>query len=682
MTYILSNIETLGHGAHSAGRRAALVGLLGVLVGLAVPAAAGESLAQLEEQALKAAVASVSPSVVRIETVGGLERVGDVLIGTGATTGLVVSADGYIVSSAFNFAQKPDSILVTLPDGSRTAARLVATDFDRKLVLLKVSPAAPLAVPAMVPERAMRVGQWALAVGRTFDPEHPSLSVGIVSALGRIWGKAIQTDAKVSPSNYGGPLVDISGRVLGVLVPLAPEVGSDVAGVDWYDSGIGFAVPLEHVLQILPRLKAGHDLKPGILGVGLKSSDIFAQPAEIAACRVNSPAYKAGIKAGDTIVEADGQPVTRQAQLKTVLGSHYAGDQVALVLLRGKEQIKVEATLTDKLEPYEYPFLGLLPIRPIKDKPAGLVVRYVYPDSPAAAAGLKAGDVVRGLAGKPVASAGALNDLLRDMAPEEKVELEVLRDGQAEKLSITSGHLPEEIPGKLPPAHAELPPAGDKPAENAQPADKPRTGKLSLKLPEFENGCLAYVPANYNPDTPCGLVVWLHPAGGLKEDELIERWRTACETDGLILLAPKSADPAHWQPAEHKFIRRMMQEILDSYQVDPTRVVMHGQEGGGAMAWLAGFAHRDLVRAIAVIDAPLPSLVQLPENDPMHRMAVYTTRPQIDLGGALRSVNTGITRLRERKFPVTVQPLGLRGQYLGEAEFAGLLRWIDALDRL
>src|SRR5439155_23501610 len=110
------------------------------------------------------------------------------------------------------------------------------------------------------PQADIHVGQWAIAVGRTYEGDRPNLSLGIVSAVGRIWGKAIQTDAKISPSNYGGPLVDISGRVTGVLVPLVPEGNNEIAGVEWYDSGIGFAVPLAHIMNVLPRLKEGHDL--------------------------------------------------------------------------------------------------------------------------------------------------------------------------------------------------------------------------------------------------------------------------------------------------------------------------------------------------------------------------------------------------------------------------------------
>ena len=124
-------------------------------------------------------------------------------------------------------------------------------------MLLKVDVEEKLPVPEAVPESEIHVGQWAIALGRTFDTAQPNMSVGIVSGLNRIWGKAMQTDAKISPSNYGGPLVDIRGRVLGVLVPLSPDKHEDVAGVEWYDSGIGFAVPLAHVNTVLPRLSEG-----------------------------------------------------------------------------------------------------------------------------------------------------------------------------------------------------------------------------------------------------------------------------------------------------------------------------------------------------------------------------------------------------------------------------------------
>ena len=103
---------------------ASVLGFTCLLLAPSAPAAQ-DDLVALEDQAVKAAVAKIAPSALRIETVGGLERVERVLVGTGATTGLAVSPDGYIISSAFNFIQQPSSILVTLPSGKRAAAQIV-----------------------------------------------------------------------------------------------------------------------------------------------------------------------------------------------------------------------------------------------------------------------------------------------------------------------------------------------------------------------------------------------------------------------------------------------------------------------------------------------------------------------------------------------------------------------------
>src|ERR1043165_2652939 len=113
---------------------------------------AQDDLPSQEEAAIRAAVEKVAPSVVKIETIGGLERVGKVLVNTGPTTGLVVDAEGYLISSAFNFIQQPSSILVTLPSGARAPAQIVARDYSRMLVLLKVNTSEKLAPPVATPK--------------------------------------------------------------------------------------------------------------------------------------------------------------------------------------------------------------------------------------------------------------------------------------------------------------------------------------------------------------------------------------------------------------------------------------------------------------------------------------------------------------------------------------------------
>ena len=306
------------------------------------------SLDSQEQLAIHRAVTIASPSVVRIETIGGLEQIGQLLLGDGPTSGVVVSADGYILSSAFNFVRQPTSILVTTPSGKRAAAKIVARDRSRMLVLLKVNSEESFPLPQLASRKELQVGQWAIAIGRTLSRDSANISVGIISATNRIWGKAIQTDGKISPVNYGGALVDIEGRVTGILVPLSPQgQSSELAGSEWYDSGIGFAIPITDVLPHLEKMKQGEDLHAGLLGITLKGSDIYADPPEIAAVQPKSPASEATLKAGDRITRIDGMEIVRHAQLKHALGPHYAGDKIRIEILREGKSISLEATLTD-----------------------------------------------------------------------------------------------------------------------------------------------------------------------------------------------------------------------------------------------------------------------------------------------------------------------------------------------
>ncbi|MFW6170573.1 MAG: trypsin-like peptidase domain-containing protein, partial [Planctomycetota bacterium] len=166
---------------------------IGLLLSLNTVSWAQEDLTALEEQAVRAATERVAPCVVRVEALGGVEQYQGKLLGTGPTTGVIVSEDGYILSSAFGYVGKPSSILVTLPSGERTAAELVARDHSRMLVLLKVAADEKLPVPSIVPRDQLHVGQWSIAVGRTYSSSFPNVSVGILSAKNRIWGKAVQT---------------------------------------------------------------------------------------------------------------------------------------------------------------------------------------------------------------------------------------------------------------------------------------------------------------------------------------------------------------------------------------------------------------------------------------------------------------------------------------------------------
>ena len=660
------------HARYSCLVRGAI--LSACLISAAISGYAADDLEALEERAFRAAVDRVAPSVVRIETIGGSSRLGKVEFGTGPTTGLVVSGDGHILSSAFNFLNRPSSILVQLADGTRSAARLVATDHNRMIVLLKIEAGRSLAVPQFAPRDKVRVGHWSIAVGRAFDSGRPSVAVGIVSAVDRVWGKAIQTDAAISPNNYGGPLVDIRGRVTGLIVPMSPMSRNQTAGLEWYDSGIGFAVHGEDLAEIVARLKKGEDLRPGVIGISFGDPSVPTAEAVILASRPNSPAREAGLKANDRIVEIEGREIARAADVMRELGRRYAGDRIRLAVLRGDARIECEATLVARLEPYEHPFLGVLPMRAEADKSseagAGVAVRYVFANSPAAKAGIVVGDRILKLDGKPIKNRDQFDGVICAFKPGDEAELEISRGDQVSTKSVTLGSLPEDVvPGPLPEAVA------NRPKERA--ADAP-TGTSEIRLPEFENRAVVYVPPSYHSSVPHGVVIWLHASGGLEREKLIAGWKPHLDGHDLILLAPMAGDGDAWRPAELEFVVKSLERIRSTYTVDRSRTVASGFQGGGAMAFLAAFENRKLIGGVAAVDAPVPG--KAPENEPVDRLAFYLGK--VAEGRYADRVSAAIAELRSMKYPVTARDLDAATPGLSAEELTRLVRWIDTLDRL
>jgi S1-C subfamily serine protease/predicted esterase len=670
----------------------------------------------------------VAPSVVLIETTGGSERVGkgDRLVrrGTGPTTGVVVAADGYVITSAFNFANRPTAITVSVPGRKeRFLGKVVATDHSRLLTLLKID-ATDLPVPQPVPGAEVRIGQTAIALGRTLDqnPDHsPSVSVGIVSATQRIWGRCLQTDAKVSPVNYGGPLVAGDGRVLGILVPASPTGDGETAGFEWYDSGIGFAVPFDHVLQVLPRLRAGKDLRRGLLGIRPKGDDQYSVAPTITTVSPESPAAKAGIKPGDVVVAVDGHPVVNHAQMLHRLGPKYDGDTVSIKVKRGDEELAFDdLVLMGGEPPYRHPFIGIAPVR--DDPELGVAVRAVWPDSPAAVAKLQPGDRI--LKVKPPGAAKALPFSGRDQLLEaldaipagSEVQLEVKKGDKAETVTLKLAPLPETVPAqvtgeatakqalaprKQPPA--ERPPglpgipqmpgqpkekdkaapkkAAPKVEEKKEEPKKVETGLMTRPSPSRDREYWIYVPPNYDPNVSHALVVWLHAAGqgGKDAKDLVEIWRAACEQQHLILVGPKSNNDAGWLASEAEQVQEVAREVLGQYTIDRQRVIAHGLGVGGQMAYYLAFNARDLVRGAAVSGAALASSPR--ENLAGQRLSFF-----IVAGGkdpAAKDIAAAKPALNEKRFPVVFREVADMGkEYLDRPTFEELVRWIDSLDRL
>ena len=620
-------------------------------------ARAAPELGELEQQAFQAAVARIAPCVVQIETVGGDPKSS---LAAGPTTGLILTPDGYVVSSAVPFLERPATVLVRLPGASRRAAKLVAVDHSRMLALLKVDAPQPLPTPEVAPAASFHVGQWTIAVGRTFDVDRPNLSVGILSAVGRIWGKALQTDAAVSASNYGGPLVDVAGRAMGVIAPLAPQGDAGHSGVEWYDSGIGFAVPLEDVYRVLPQWKQGADLRAGLLGVSVRSSAIFTDPMVIGSCHPNGPARKAGFKPGDQIIEILGQKVDRGAQFKQLLGPHYAGERIHVAALRGKTRIERDVQLVAELPPYVHPALGILPLRDPSDKSRpGLGVRWVEPGGPAAKAGVQSGDRLLRAADRPVNDRGQLLAIVSEMSSGDALSLAVERQGKTLALSVTLGPLAAST------STAELPPAQQAASTAAAPGATTR-----LKIPELPHEIWVYAPQQRTPSRACGLVVYVHGAEGVVPAQLIARWKAVCDRDGLLFAAPQAADKKQWKPTELAVLEKLLAQLDSQYTIDPDRVVVCGSGAGAQLALTAAFRFRDRVRGAALVDAN--AALRPPENDPAYRQTFFFVRP----GAAAKRA---VEALRKQKFPVAVKE---SAPGAADGAIAEMARWIDMLDRI
>lgn len=254
----------------------------------------------------------------------------------GRTTGVVIRSDGWIVVSRFALNLDPTTVLVTVPGRGTFRAERVGEDTSRGIALVKI-PASDLPVPTLLHPDAVQVGQWACALGRTFAVDEPTVHLGIVSAKRRLFGRALQIDAYTSPANYGGPVIDLEGRLLGIAVPLSPSGRN--AGVEWYDSGIGFATTLADIEPLLARMQDGAILQRGWLGVQLDPS--FLGPgAKIASISESGAAAKAGVKAGDVVTAVDGIAVKNGPHLQMLVNARLGGDFVSLQVQRGDEALR------------------------------------------------------------------------------------------------------------------------------------------------------------------------------------------------------------------------------------------------------------------------------------------------------------------------------------------------------
>jgi putative serine protease PepD len=286
--------------------------------------------------------AQASPAVVSVRTPSG------------SGTGFLVDRDGTLVTNAHVVGNSDRVVVKFGQDGRSIDGEVVGSDASSDLAVVHIDPgSAPRnAKPLQFADsRQVRVGDTAIAIGNPFGLDRTATE-GIVSGIGReikapngfSIDEVIQTDAPINPGNSGGPLLDETGRVIGVNSQIA------TAGASQGNVGIGFAVPSNTVREVVPRLKNGDRIARPWLGVETSDPTDPTAPsgAEVQSVTSGGPAASAGVEPGDVITEIDGQQVGDSSDVARIINGKKPGDHVELRIDRAGQDIRLAAALGNR----------------------------------------------------------------------------------------------------------------------------------------------------------------------------------------------------------------------------------------------------------------------------------------------------------------------------------------------
>jgi len=376
-------------------------------------------------------------------------------------SGVIVSPDGYILTNR-HVIEGVNRVVVALWNDQRFEAKVVGSDEVTDIAVLKIEPSNVRLVPATLGDSdKVRVGDWAIAIGNPFGLRQ-TMTVGIISAIGRRPGEAgaeigytefIQTDAAINPGNSGGPLCNIRGEVIGINTAISSPTGGNV--------GIGFAIPINTAKFVMEQLITRGKVVRGWLGVELQEvSDLddptalgLKEPRGAVIVRVlpNSPAEKAGLKPQDVIVEFNGIPIRNIPHLQSLVGRTTPGTTVPVKIVRGGKEIIVQVTLGERTPEVvaeaqrEAEWRGMVvgeltdELRQQLDVPKdvkGIVVLAVRPNSPAARAGIRQGDIITVIANQEITSVADFVRVTRTLRENRSAPVTLRRGGSMTMLVV------------------------------------------------------------------------------------------------------------------------------------------------------------------------------------------------------------------------------------------------------
>jgi Do/DeqQ family serine protease len=275
---------------------------------------------------------------------------------SGLGSGVVVSGEGYILTN-YHVIEGADEIEVSLNDGRKFKAKVIGTDPESDLSVLKIGADGKLPAITFAAPDSLRVGDVVLAVGNPFGVGQ-TVTSGIVSALGRThlgintFENFIQTDAAINPGNSGGALVDAGGNLVGINTAIFSQSGGSM--------GIGFAIPVSLAKSVMEQIIRTGTVTRGWVGVEVQEvtpelAETFRLPstsgALIAGVMRGSPADKAGVKPGDLLVAIDGKPVTDAQVMLGLIAALAPGQSSRFNLRRDGREVDLAITIGKRPQP-------------------------------------------------------------------------------------------------------------------------------------------------------------------------------------------------------------------------------------------------------------------------------------------------------------------------------------------
>ncbi len=279
-------------------------------------------------------------------------------------SGFIISPDGYILTND-HVAGNATKIIVTTTDGSQYDAKLVGTDRNSDVSLLKID-GKHLPFLTLGNSDDLSVGEWAIAMGNPFGlfsiNDKPTVTVGVVSNTGvnlgleqgRNYRNMIQTDAAISSGNSGGPLLNANGEVIGMNAVIKSTAGNYEGEMG--SIGLGFAIPINRIKDVIDRLRAGESLNHNIGDLGMAFMDVNEDAKDyfhltrdegvvIRAIGRDGFADRAGFRAGDLVVGLDKETIKSTSGLQSSLADHEVGDHVTFHLVRNDKNIDISVKL-------------------------------------------------------------------------------------------------------------------------------------------------------------------------------------------------------------------------------------------------------------------------------------------------------------------------------------------------